>query len=171
MKTDITLGGSYPRTEELVKTTWNFDKGLVGAKELTDAQDTQRAAVIDLQKRAGCTGLTDGLLSWQDAFRPLVATNASFEVGGVTRLFETNRFFRQPILNAPPKLDWANLEPFFPHQKWGKGDWKAILPSPYWFARVAKDNHYHDEAKLGWALADYLNALAKKLESLDYRTI
>lgn len=172
MTTDITLGGSYPRTEELVKTTWNFDKGLLGARELADAQDKDRRAVIDLQRRVGANGVIDGLLAWQDAFRPLVETSPSFEVGGVTRLFETNRFFRQPIVNAEPKLQWAKLEAFFPHAKFGaSNDWKAILPSPYWFARVAKDNVYHDEAKLGWALADYVNQVAKRLEAAGYRTI
>jgi len=172
MTHEITLGGSYPRTEELVKATWNLDKGLLSDKELVETQDKQRRDVIALQRRVGCTGVTDGLLAWQDAFRPLVATGGGFEVGGVTRLFETNRFFRQPIVDAEPKLNWGKLEPFFPHAKFGASkEWKAILPSPYWFARVAKDNHYHDEAKLGWALADYINAVAKKLEAAGYQTI
>lgn len=169
--TRISLGGTYPRKEELVKATWNFDKGLVSQKELDEAFLAAAKEVIAIQRAAGCEPLTDGLLTWQDQMRPLVATSPSFEVGGVTRLFENNRFYRQPILNAAPKLDWGKLEAFFPHAKHGKGSWKAILPSPYWFARAAKDNVYHDEAKLGHALASYVNEVARRLDKLGYAAI
>lgn len=167
----ISLSGTYPRKEELVKSTWNFDKGLVSRKELDDAFLAAAKEVVSLQRANGLEPLTDGLLTWQDQFRPLVETSPAFEVGGVTRLFENNRFYRQPILNAAPKLDWAKLEPYFPHVRHGKGAWKAILPSPYWFTRAAKDNLYQDEFKLGHALAGYVNSVARRLDKLGYAAI
>lgn len=171
MNVHTSLCGSYPRKEELVKATWNFDKGLTKANELRTLQEASAREVIEMQKRLGFSPIVDGLLAWQDQFRPLVETSPSFEVGGVTRLFETNRFFRQPLLHKEPKLDWTKLETWFPHTNFAGENWKAILPSPYWFARVAQDNVYKDEQKFGYALADYLNQVAKKLEKAGYAEI
>lgn len=172
MKIGLTLGGSYPRTEELVKATWNFDKGLLPQEELSRLQSAQAQQLLALQERFGFSPLSDGLLTWQDLFRPLVATSPSFEVGGVTRLFETNRFFRQPILHQPPQLDWPKLEAYFPHAHLaGQGPWKAILPSPYGFTHAVKDHAFHDEYKLGHALAGYLNEVARRLDGLGYQAI
>jgi methionine synthase II (cobalamin-independent) len=171
MNARISLCGSYPRKEELVKATWNFDKGLVDANELRKLQEASAREVIEIQKRSGFAPIVDGLLTWQDQFRPLVETSPSFEVGGVTRLFETNRFFRQPILHKEPKLDWAKLESSFPHTNFTGESWKAILPSPYWFTRVTQDHVYHDEQKLGYALAAYVNQVAKRLEKAGYAEI
>lgn len=168
----LTLGGSYPRSEELVKATWNFDKGLLSVEELSRLQNAQAHQLLKLQERLGFSPFGDGLLTWQDQFRPLVATSPSFEVGGVTRLFETNRFVRQPILHQPPRLDWSKLEAYFPHAHFSRsGPWKAILPSPYWFSRAVKDDAFHDEFKLGHALAAYLNDVAQRLDGLGYATI
>lgn len=166
MKLHLSLCGTYPRKEELVKATWNFDKGLLSVSALRAAQDEQSREVLAIQHRLGFEPVTDGLLAWQDLFRPLVETSPGFEVGGVTRLFETNKFYRQPILNQAPSFNWNKLEPFFPHHRNLNGArWKAILPSPYWFLRVTKDEVYHDERKLGLALAGHVNEVAKRVEA------
>lgn len=170
--TEATLGGIYPRREELVKGTWNLDKGLLKKEELTKLQAEATNELVELQSRLGFTPLFDGLLTWQDQFRGIVEATTGFEVGGVTRLFETNRFFRQPILHDAPKLDYAKLRASLPSSSQAKkGNWKAILPSPYWFTRATLDHHFKDEAKLGHALARVLNDAAKQLASDGYQTI
>ena len=170
--TAATLGGIYPRREELVKGTWNADKGLLKKDELSKLQTAATDELVELQRRLGFTPLFDGLLTWQDQFRGMVEATDGFEVGGVTRLFETNRFFRQPILNAAPRLDYAKLRASLPSaNKTKNGTWKAILPSPYWFTRVTLDHHFKDEAKLGHALAGVLNDAAKRLVADGYQTI
>lgn len=172
MTVRITLGGSYPRKEELVKATWNADKGLLTPDGLETAEDAAFREVLQLQERFGFAPWTDGLLRWQDAFRPIVATTGGFEVGGVTRLFQTNRFYRQPILHSAPKLDWKKLEPYFPHaHAKSSAGWKAVLPSPYWFTRAAKNDAFGAEAELGGAVAGLLNQVARKLDGLGYREV
>ncbi|HEX9816522.1 MAG TPA: hypothetical protein VGB18_06040, partial [Candidatus Thermoplasmatota archaeon] len=170
--TEATLGGIYPRREELVKGTWNSDKGLLKKEELTTLQTDATNQLLELQQRLGFTPLFDGLLTWQDQFRGVVEATNGFEVGGVTRLFETNRFFRQPILHGEPKLDYAKLRAALPSASQAKkGSWKAILPSPYWFTRATLDHHFKDEVKLGHALAGILNEAAKKLAADGYQAI
>lgn len=170
--TEATLGGIYPRREELVKGTWNADKGLLQKGELSKLQAAATDELLALQQRLGFTPLFDGLLTWQDQFRGIVEATDGFEVGGVTRLFETNRFFRQPILNAAPKLDYARLRASLPSAaRTRTGAWKAILPSPYWMTRVTLDHHFKDEAKLGHAVAGVLNDAAKRLAADGYQTI
>jgi methionine synthase II (cobalamin-independent) len=167
-----TLGGIYPRREELVKGTWNFDKGLIRREDLAQLQAAATSELLDLQQKLGFTPLCDGLLTWQDQFRGLIEATSGFEVGGVTRLFETNRFYRQPILHAAPKLDYQKLRAAFPSAaKVKSGSWKAILPSPYWLTRATLDHHFKDEAKLGHALAGVLNDAAQRLAADGFQTI
>jgi len=42
---------------------------------------------------------TDPLFNWQDIFRPLVASIDGISLGPLTRYFETNTFYRKPIVN------------------------------------------------------------------------
>src|SRR5687768_1512808 len=89
MPRTLVLSGLYPRSEPLVKTTWDFDKGLADAGRLDAAYLADARNLVDLETRLGFAALTDGNLTWQDPFRGLVESAAGFEVGGVTRFFET----------------------------------------------------------------------------------
>lgn len=170
--TEVTLGGLAPRREDLVKATWNYDKGLLSQPELERLRAAATQELVELQERLGFKPLCDGLLAWQDQFRPVVEATRGFEVGGVTRLFETNRFYRQPILHGPPQLDWAKLRAAFaPEPRLRSRGWKAILPSPYWWTRATLDQHFHDEAALGHALAAVLNEAARRLAEAGFGTI
>lgn len=139
MPRSFVLAGAYPRREDLVKATWDFDKGLLNAAQLDERFLDQAREVVAFQETLGASPVTDGNLTWQDTFRGLVASASGFEVGGVTRLFETNKFYRQPILTGRPVL---NKEAFTKHlllERLGvKAAKKAILPSPYWLLRASK---------------------------------
>lgn len=170
--TEATISGLCPRREDLVKATWNFDKGLLSRDELAKLQAECTKELIDAQRKLGFRPLTDGLVAWQDQFRPLIEATTGYEVGGVTRLFETNRFYRQPVLNAAPKLDAKKLRAAFPAASTIRSqEWKAILPSPYWLTRATLDNHFHQEAAVGHAVAGVLHDAAKKLASEGFQTI
>src|SRR6266487_5527597 len=64
--------GIYPRSEALVAATRDLDRGRT-SPEAVDAQvDRDLEELISVQQAAGLDLLTDGMLRWQDLFRPLV---------------------------------------------------------------------------------------------------
>lgn len=166
------LSGSYPRREDLVKATWNLDKGLLSITDVAALRLEQARELVALQERLGAEAVTDGNLSWQDAFRGVVENNPAFQVGGVTRLFETNRFYRQPILVGTPQPNPKALQAHFLLDSLKpKAPKKAILPSPYWLVRAAKVETNGDADNAGPAIAEYLNGVARWLEGAGYRQV
>ena len=128
------LPGIYPRSEALVQATRDLDRG----RTSEDAVDAQVArdldALVSLQQDAGLDLLADGMLRWQDLFRPLVEASDGLEPGALTRFLDTNTFFRAPqatdadFRTAP--LDERYVPPV-------PGPRLLTLPSPYALGRAA----------------------------------
>jgi 5-methyltetrahydropteroyltriglutamate--homocysteine methyltransferase len=54
------------------------------------------AELVSVQQAAGLDLLADGMLRWQDVFRPFVEAADGLETGALTRFLDTNTFFRAP---------------------------------------------------------------------------
>jgi len=117
-----------------VAATRGIDRGRVGADAVEHAFTDDLAAFVRVQRNAGMDFFSDGLLTWQDIFRPLT------EVLGVkphtlVRWFDTNTFFREPELSgrlataSPP--DGMVPAASVPRPR------VTTLPSPYMFSRAA----------------------------------
>jgi 5-methyltetrahydropteroyltriglutamate--homocysteine methyltransferase len=122
------LPGIYPRSEALVQATRDLDRGRA-SEEAVDAQVARDLdTLLALQQDAGLDLLADGMLRWQDLFRPLVEASAGLEPGALTRFLDTNTFFRAPratgagFLTTP--LDERYVQPV-------PGSRLVTLPSPY----------------------------------------
>jgi 5-methyltetrahydropteroyltriglutamate--homocysteine methyltransferase len=99
------IPGLYPRSEALVQATRDLDRG----RTSEDAVDEQVARDLDelvsVQQDAGLDLLADGMLRWQDAFRPLVEAADGLQTGALTRFLDTNTFYRAPSATpGTPKL-------------------------------------------------------------------
>lgn len=88
--------------------------------------------LVELQRRARLDYYWDGLLRWQDLFRPLVDANPSLQAGGLARWFDNNAFYRTPQLVG--RLEPSDGLPL-PGQELPR-PWVATLPSPYLFSRA-----------------------------------
>lgn len=169
---NLTLSGAYPRAEALVKATWNSDKGLLSQAGLEKVRGAETRRVVELQQRLGFSPATNGQLGWQDAFRPLIEENPAFEVGGLQRLFETNKFYRQPILRGPLAAQAGNLPAsVLEGLEKTRTPWKANLPSPYWFGRATALENGQNQKDATFAIAAYLNAVARDLEDQGAKEI
>ncbi len=148
MAVRITLTGPFPRTEALVGATRDFDRGRISAGALEEAYARTESEVVQLEKRLGTDRLTAGYLQWPDLFRPIAEGWGGFAVGPLTRWFETNTFFRQPILNAPPERTTGALSVRLPAslRKEGPGCGLIILPGPYTLAGLL-DNRSGETAQ------------------------
>jgi len=98
--------GIHPRSEALVQATRDLDRGRT-TQEAVDAQiDHDFAELVSVQQSAGLDLLADGMLRWQDHFRPLLEGADGLETGALTRFLDTNTFYRAPSATGEsPKLD------------------------------------------------------------------
>jgi 5-methyltetrahydropteroyltriglutamate--homocysteine methyltransferase len=97
--------GIYPRSEALVQATRDLDRGRT-TPEAVDAQvERDLGELVAAQQAAGLDLLADGMLRWQDIFRPLVEAADGLETGPLTRFLDTNTFYRAPAAtDAEPRV-------------------------------------------------------------------
>src|SRR5215208_246442 len=130
--------GIYARSEELVQATRDLDRGRTTEEAVEEQRLADLRAFIEAQKEAGLDYFSDGLLNWQDIFRPFDESAESLRPGPLTRFLNTNTFYRAPTVEAEtPKLIQPLREPFFRIEEPPRGRWVATLPSPYSLAEQA----------------------------------
>jgi 5-methyltetrahydropteroyltriglutamate--homocysteine methyltransferase len=133
------LTSPFPRPEEIISASREFDRGRVTADALDALYRKWGGKVLELEVELGFSTVLGGLLSQQDLFRPFSEETPGLEVGPLTRWFETNTFFRQPIVNAPPQ--WAPgafaRRLSLPELNATKIAPRVILPGPYTFSGLA----------------------------------
>ena len=125
--------GIYPRSEALVQATRDLDRGRTSPEAVEEQVERDLAELISVQQAAGLDLLADGMLRWQDHFRPLLEAADGLETGALTRFLDTNTFYRAPsattatpTLSAP--LDKRYVSPL-PAAR------LVTLPSPFALAR------------------------------------
>ena len=97
--------GIYPRSEELVQATRDLDRGRTSQEAVDEQVERDLGELVSVQQAAGLDLLADGMLRWQDVFRPLVEAADGLEKGALTRFLDTNTFYRAPsAANEAPKL-------------------------------------------------------------------
>lgn len=130
--------GIYARSEELVQATRDLDRNRTTKEAVEKQQDEDLQNFLQAQRDADLDYLSDGLLNWQDVFRPFDEAAEGLRPGPLTRFLNTNTFFKAPIAEAPsPKLVEPLGEPFFHIGDLPRGRWVATLPSPHTLAHAA----------------------------------
>lgn len=129
--------GIYPRSEALVATTRDRDRGRASEIDVERQLDGDLASWVDVQRRAGLDYLSDGMLRWQDVFRPLVEASEGLRAGPMARWFDNNTFFRRPQVTGRLSLS-AGFSPAATRSCTAEGPRVACLPSPYLFSRAAE---------------------------------
>lgn len=150
------LGGIASRSERYMRDHWCFAKGFVDAETLLASARREEADHVAAQQAAGLDLLAPALTRWEDLFRPFERDGSGVTTGQVFRYFETNTFFRQPLVTGPfAQADPQALFKAFAIPK-GAG-WVLTLPSPWDFACRAKDE------RKGGGRADLTLAVAEVL--------
>jgi 5-methyltetrahydropteroyltriglutamate--homocysteine methyltransferase len=124
--------GIYPRSDALVQATRDLDRGRVTQEAVDEQLERDFRALVAVQEQAGIALLSDGMLAWQDLFRPLADRSDSLDARPLTRFLDTNSFYRAVLVDGEPHLRDAVPAPELP-----PGRWLATLPSPLAFARAA----------------------------------
>jgi 5-methyltetrahydropteroyltriglutamate--homocysteine methyltransferase len=124
--------GIYPRSEALVQATRDLDRGRTTQEAVDEQVARDREQLVAVQQEAGLDLVADGMLTWQDVFRPLVEGSDGLKPGALTRFLDTNTFYRAPQADAgEPRLrqplDERHVAPV-------PGPRLVTLPSPFAFS-------------------------------------
>lgn len=152
--------GAFPRSEELVAATRDADRGRRPASAVEAQRDRDRAGFLALQDAAGLDYRSAGWLSWADLFRPLVGACPGLVTGPLTRWFDTNTFFRAPVVVGPLELDRKVFAAGLAAER-GESQ-VGLLPGPYTFARLAEADADRD-ALMPRLARDLLRPAAEEL--------
>ena len=124
--------GIYARSEELVQATRDLDRRRTTEEAVEEQREADMRSFLDAQREAGLDYLSDGLLDWQDIFRPFDEAARGLEPGPLTRFLNTNAFYRAPaVTEEAPKLVEPLGEPYFRIGDLPRSRWVATLPSPH----------------------------------------
>lgn len=127
----------------MVAATRGLDRGRTDQAEVDAAFRHDLARWVEVQRAAGLDFYSDGLLRWQDIFRPLVEAIGP-KPHTLVRWFDTNTFFREPEFANFPSGDSNSPSPSGGWQGGGETSVPrprvSTFPSPYMFSRAARTN-------------------------------
>lgn len=176
----LTSTGSYPRIGDspelqvLRRAIAGVDRGEKTAADLAEAENQMTRLAIEEQFRAGIELLTDGLIRWYDPLSYLAGKLANVKINGLLRFFDTNTYFRQPVLRGRPARHAAMVVEDFRFAKktlvelvgGGPGrSVKMVLTGPYTLARFSLVEDKAMESLAARADA-YAEALAAEIAAL-----
>ena len=114
-----------------MQSTRDLDRGRTTPEANDEQVDRDLQELISVQQAAELDLLADGMLRWQDLFRPLVEASAGLEPGPMTRFLDTNTFWFAPRqTGGAPKLEPVGERYIAPLP----GPRLVTLPSPWAFA-------------------------------------
>lgn len=160
------FNGVFSRSDELIEATRAYERKKIDRDELKKHFETDTKRVIEFQISSNLDGIHDGFLEWQDIFRPFAEGLAGIKVGGVSRWFNNNTFYRKPIVIDKLVSDekilerWIHIDML---RSTGKR-WTFLLPGPYTFARLCKNRYYKDPDDL---ILDFAQVLADEVKSIE----
>ena len=123
--------GIYPRSEALVQATRDLDRGRTTQEAVDEQLERDLRELVRLQQEAGLDPLADGMLRWQDLWRPLAEAADGLEARPLVRFLDTNTFYRAILVHAEPQLREPLPPPSLPDARW-----LGTLPSPLSFSRA-----------------------------------
>ncbi len=133
---------SYPRIGDdaerqlLWRTLAQHDKGEKTEEAVRAAQDRMTELALAEQAEAGLDLVTDGQIRWSDPISHLAAKLAGVRIKGLLRFFDTNFYFRQPVVqDKPERTAPLLLDEFKFAQEKSMRPLKVVLTGPYTLAR------------------------------------
>lgn len=97
--------GIYPRNDRLRFSIGKYEKGLMNAEELQRIIIEEKEDFYRMMKEEGIDYFTDPLFNWHDIFRPISGSIKGMTIGPLTRFFETNTFYRKPLIKEINSLN------------------------------------------------------------------
>lgn len=166
-----TVVGSYPRVssspdgQRLRRAVARWERRELSDQDLRKVQLDVLQDVVREQASFGVDIVADGQVTWHDPVSHFAAKLEGFEVGGLLRYFDTNTYYRQPVVTGT--IQWR--EPIVVDE-WrhaasiASGPVKAVLTGSYTLATLAKADR-HEVNRLTREIADALASEVRALRS------
>jgi len=163
--------GSYPRIgdspeqQKLRRAYERWERGEIGDGEMEEIYREVTKEVIEEQIRAGLDQVTDGQVRWYDQFSHFARRFDGCEINGLLRLFDTNFYFRQPVVVS--EVRWrvpVVKDEFLFAKEVSKVPVKPVITGPFTMAKHSIDRHY---GNLECLVVDYARALSNEVRELE----
>jgi 5-methyltetrahydropteroyltriglutamate--homocysteine methyltransferase len=107
MELILTSAGSYPRigdspdTQRHRRAYAQRERGEISEAEWREVEDEVAGHVVREQAAIGLDIVTDGQVRWYDPISHLARHCEGVQINGLLRYFDTNFYFRQPVVSGP----------------------------------------------------------------------
>lgn len=161
------IAGIYPRNETLIESTRLYDKTL--RKQF----NKEKTRLLKIQSKNKFNYITDPLIDWDDNIRPFTDNLKGIEKGPLTRYYENNTFYRQPIITNKITTSGKILKNNICFNLFSdKSKPKVDILDPFTFYDLSANEFYKSEEEAINAFADIikkeLNSIKKDIELIQF---
>ena len=161
--------GIYPRNEKLIESTRSYDKTL----EKQFKKEKSRLLRIQLNNKLDY--ISDPLIDWDDNLRPFTDNLRGIEKGPLTRYYENNTFYRQPIIKSKLGTTGNILKNSICFDLFtSKSKVKIDILDPFTFYDLSANEFYRSEEEAVNAFAEIikkeLNSLKKDVQLIQFNS-
>lgn len=171
MKIVATSAGSYPRIGDSPEQQRHrqayarLERGEISLEEFERIQDEVTQEVIEEQIKAGLDIVTDGQVRWYDPISHIARAVNGCRINGLLRFFDTNFYFRQPVIEDRLSRRGGILRREFSFAKMvSKKPVKPVLTGPYTLAKLSIDRGGRGLQKI---LSDFAEIIAAEVKDLE----
>ena len=164
---DYWIAGIYPRNETLIESTRSYDK------TLREQFNKEKTRLLKIQSKNKFKYITDPLIDWDDNIRPFTDNLKGIEKGPLTRYYENNTFYRQPIITNKITTSGKILKNSICFDLFSnKSKSKVDILDPFTFYDLSANEFYKSEEEAINAFADIikkeLNSIKKDIELIQF---
>lgn len=162
--------GSYPRIGDRPEQQRHRqayaqrERGEISDEEFELVQDEVTREVIEEQAKAGLDLVTDGQVRWYDPISHIARKLGGCEIDGLLRFFDTNFYFRQPIIVGEVRWQGPVIRnEFLFAEKASPVPVKPVLTGPYTLSKYSINKRGADFDEL---LREFADAISREVGEL-----
>ena len=135
--------GSYPRVGDRPEQQRHRqayakrERGEISSEEFERVQDEVTREIIEEQVKAGLDVVTDGQVRWYDPISHFARGLEGCEINGLLRFFDTNFYFRQPVIKGELNRREPIVKREFTFAKEVSKPVKPVVTGPYTLAKLS----------------------------------
>jgi 5-methyltetrahydropteroyltriglutamate--homocysteine methyltransferase len=151
--------GDSPAQQRLRRALTARERADIDAAEFALVENAAVDECVHEQEHAGLDIVTDGQLRWYDPISHMMGALDGVRINGLLRYFDTNFYFRQPVVHGAVKRRGSMTgSDFAMASRAARMPVKPVLPGPYTLAHlsVIETGIYSGAPALAHALSDAL---------------
>lgn len=166
--------GDTPGQQALRRATAASERGELDRAGLAMVEHSVIDEIVHEQEQTGVDVVTDGQVRWSDPIAHLMGGLEGVRLDGLLRYFDTNFYFRQPVVTAVVRRRAAMVRDDFIHASYAaRCCVKPVLTGPYTLARLSliQSGVYPTWTALAHVLSDVLAAEVADLVAAGARLV